>query len=225
MTSGRKGIRSLRSWESLCEYNIHDSQSFRDFSFFSFWFWLSWDSGRFACRLEDFLFADTDTLLRRFSLVQSDLIVLCSLEFVSVSLFSPRMKESPYLISSLTPALLSFFAVEQGVIMHSFFIGLTLAVDEQFTVLFCVIIFHQMFEGLGLGSRLAFLPLPRKLNYVPLLGAVFYSFVTPVGMAIGLGIRHTYQTNSVGALVTSGVLDSISAGSCLESHLFGRFPC
>lgn len=43
--------------------------------------------------------------------------------------------------------------------------------------------------------------------------------VTPIGMAIGLGVRHSYQGNSVTALVTSGILDSISAGILLWTGL------
>ncbi|KAL7416494.1 Zinc/iron permease [Mrakia frigida] len=109
--------------------------------------------------------------------------------------------------------------LEFGVVFHSFFIGLTLATDPQFIILFIVIIFHQTFEGLGLGSRLAFLPLPRSYNWVPVTAGTAYAFVTPVGMAIGLGVRHSYQGNSVTALVTSGVLDSISAGILLWTGL------
>jgi hypothetical protein len=50
-----------------------------------------------------------------------------------------------------------------------------------------VIVFHQAFEGLGLGSRLAFLKLPAHLNWVPFAGALLYSICTPVGIAAGLG--------------------------------------
>ena len=50
----------------------------------------------------------------------------------------------------------AIFILEFGVIFHSVFIGLTLAVaGSNFTVLYIVLTFHQTFEGLGLGSRLA----------------------------------------------------------------------
>ena len=55
-----------------------------------------------------------------------------------------------------------------GVVVHSVIIGLTLAVTDEFSTLFVVIIFHQTFEGLGLGTRLAQMPLPHRLNWVPL---------------------------------------------------------
>lgn len=46
-----------------------------------------------------------------------------------------------------------------------------------------------MFEGLGLGSRLAFLQLPEGYGWVPFTGALVYSIMTPLGIAIGLGVR------------------------------------
>ncbi|KAK8039057.1 zinc/iron transporter protein [Apiospora rasikravindrae] len=47
--------------------------------------------------------------------------------------------------------------LEAGIIFHSILIGLTLVVagDPFFTTLFVVILFHQMFEGLALGTRIA----------------------------------------------------------------------
>lgn len=73
----------------------------------------------------------------------------------------------------------------------------------------------EMFEGLGLGTRLAFLKLPERLNWVPVVGALMYSFVTPLGMAIGLGARTSVSMTAGGASISSGVLDSISSGILL----------
>ena len=57
---------------------------------------------------------------------------------------------------SFAAQMTALFILEFGVIFHSIFIGLTLAVaGEEFTVLYIVLVFHQSFEGLGLGSRLA----------------------------------------------------------------------
>ncbi|CED85549.1 zip-like iron-zinc transporter [Phaffia rhodozyma] len=120
---------------------------------------------------------------------------------------------------SVLAQLMGIAILEFGVVFHSIFIGLTLATDEQFTILFIVIIFHQMFEGLGLGSRLAFLPLPERLNWVPIMGGIIYAFITPIGMAIGLGARYSYQSNANGALIANGILDSISAGILLWTGL------
>lgn len=38
-----------------------------------------------------------------------------------------------------------------------------------------------MFEGLGVGSRLAYMELPRKYTYVPIVGALLYGITTPIG--------------------------------------------
>ncbi|MDV3199937.1 MAG: ZIP family metal transporter, partial [Candidatus Phytoplasma australasiaticum] len=65
--------------------------------------------------------------------------------------------------------------------------GLTLVVaaDSGFITLFIVILFHQIFEGFALGSRIAMIPssFPRKA----ILAAAF-AVTTPIGMAIGIGV-------------------------------------
>lgn len=111
----------------------------------------------------------------------------------------------------------------------SVLIGLTLAVDERFKILLIVVIFHRMlmsmphdafsdscneetFEGLGIGSRLAYLELPETLSWVRIAGAVLYGVTTPIGIAAGLGIRTTYNPNTPTASIISGVMDSLSAG-------------
>jgi zinc transporter 1/2/3 len=76
-----------------------------------------------------------------------------------------------------------------------------------------------VFEGLGLGSRLAFLPLPRSYNWVPIVGALSYAAVTPLGMAIGLGLRTSYHAESRTALIVSGILDALAAGILLYTGL------
>jgi solute carrier family 39 (zinc transporter), member 1/2/3 len=70
----------------------------------------------------------------------------------------------------------------------------------------------EMFEGLGVGSRLAFLRLPHKWRYMPALGAILYGITTPIGIAVGLGVRTTYNPGSTKASLVSGILDSLSAG-------------
>ncbi|KAI0773219.1 ZIP zinc/iron transport family [Trametes elegans] len=109
--------------------------------------------------------------------------------------------------------------LEFGVLLHSVLIGLTLAVDEEFKILFVVIVFHQMFEGLGVGSRLAYLRLPPKFNYVPILGALLFGITTPIGIAVGLGVRTTYNPGSTTASIVSGILDAFSSGILLYTGL------
>ncbi|GAA6012786.1 hypothetical protein JCM11491_002561 [Sporobolomyces phaffii] len=124
--------------------------------------------------------------------------------------YTDASEQNPMLAQIMGTACLEF-----GVCFHSVIIGLTLAVteDSEFNILFIVIIFHQMFEGLGLGSRLAFLQLPEKYNsWVPFAGALAYSAMTPIGMAIGLGVREGLSMEAAGASIASGVLDAISSG-------------
>ncbi|KAI0791477.1 ZIP-like iron-zinc transporter [Irpex lacteus] len=109
--------------------------------------------------------------------------------------------------------------LEFGVLLHSVLIGLTLAVTDDFITLFIVIVFHQMFEGLGVGSRLAYMELPAKYSYVPLIGAFLYGITTPIGIAVGLGVRTSYNPDSKTASIVSGILDSLSAGILIYTGL------
>ncbi|KAK4685096.1 solute carrier family 39 (zinc transporter), member 1/2/3, partial [Tremellales sp. Uapishka_1] len=118
-----------------------------------------------------------------------------------------------------TAQLIAVAVLEFGVMLHSVIIGLTLAVNESFVILFVVIVFHQMFEGLGLGSRLSGLTLPDRLSYSRYVAAGVYAICTPVGVAVGLGIRETYNGNGATANIVSGVLDAFSAGVLLYTGL------
>ncbi|KAJ9477094.1 Zinc-regulated transporter 1 [Pseudozyma hubeiensis] len=117
-------------------------------------------------------------------------------------------------LSTQASEILGVMILEFGVVFHSIIIGITLGTTSDFTVLFIVIIFHQMFEGLGLGTRLAFLPLGMK-SWIPAVGALIYGLVTPIGIAIGLGVRHTFNGDSTTAAYVIGTFDSISAGILL----------
>ncbi|OCF58924.1 solute carrier family 39 (zinc transporter), member 1/2/3 [Kwoniella mangroviensis CBS 10435] len=115
--------------------------------------------------------------------------------------------------------LVAVAVLEFGVVLHSVIIGLTLGVTDDFITLFIVIIFHQMFEGLGLGSRLASLNLPKNLGYTRWVAAALYSICTPIGIAIGVGARNSYNGNGATANIVSGVLDATSAGILLYTGL------
>ncbi|KAI2739158.1 hypothetical protein DTO013F2_9433 [Penicillium roqueforti] len=106
--------------------------------------------------------------------------------------------------------LTSIFVLEFGIVFHSVFIGLTLSVSgEEFTTLYIVIVFHQTFEGLGLGPpcypSLAAIKNPDILGFV-------YGVSTPIAIAIGLGVRKTYPPTGRTTLIVNGVFDSISEG-------------
>lgn len=122
---------------------------------------------------------------------------------------------------SFEQQIAAFYILEFGVIFHSVIIGLNLAVAawEDFKVLYIVLIFHQSFEGLGIGSRLSSIPFPRHLKNLPWLLCLAYGLTTPLAIAIGLGVRTTYNPDSFTAQIVSGVLDSISAGILIYTGL------
>lgn len=109
--------------------------------------------------------------------------------------------------------LLAVFVLEFGVVFHSVFVGLTLAVSgDEFKTLYIVIVFHQLFEGLGLGTRISLASWPKDKLYIPWVLAAAYGLCTPISIAIGLGVRQSYPPNSATSLITEGVFDSVSAG-------------
>ncbi|KAJ4286668.1 low-affinity Zn(2+) transporter zrt2 [Kalmusia sp. IMI 367209] len=121
---------------------------------------------------------------------------------------------------SYAAQMTAIFILEFGVIFHSIFIGLTLAVSgDEFITLYIVLVFHQMFEGLGLGARLATVPWPKSKKWTPYLLGVAYGLSTPIAIAIGLGVRTSYPPESATTLLTNGVFDSISAGILIYTGL------
>jgi zinc transporter 1/2/3 len=45
--------------------------------------------------------------------------------------------------------------------------------------------------------------------------ALTYALTTPIGIAIGIAVRYSLNTNSVPMLMTTGILDAISAGTLI----------
>ncbi|EJD46929.1 ZIP zinc/iron transport family [Auricularia subglabra TFB-10046 SS5] len=131
----------------------------------------------------------------------------------------PPPEDNEHSDASVLAQIVGVAILEFGVVFHSVLIGLALAVDEDFKVLFIVLIFHQMFEGLGLGARLAFLQLPQRYNWVRFAGAALYGLTTPIGIAAGLGVRSTYAPGSATASIVSGIFDAFSAGILLYTGL------
>lgn len=110
----------------------------------------------------------------------------------------------------------AFLILEFGVIFHSVIIGLALGTaGAEFGALYAVIVFHQAFEGLGIGARLSAIPFPKRLNWMPWVLCAGYGLTTPISIAAALGVRTTYNAGSFTANVVSGVLDSTSAGILL----------
>lgn len=114
----------------------------------------------------------------------------------------------------------AFLILEFGVLFHSVIIGLNLGVvGEEFSTLYPVVVFHQAFEGLGIGARLSSIPFPRRLSWMPWALCFAYGLTTPIALAIGLGLGTTYESTGFTASIVSGILDSISAGILLYTGL------
>lgn len=94
-------------------------------------------------------------------------------------------------------------------------IGITLVVasDTFFITLFIVILFHQMFEGIALGSRIAALPARSAgLWKKKIIMAGAFGITTPIGMAIGIGVLSGFNGNDPSTIIAIGVLNGLSAG-------------
>merc|ERR1712000_698375 len=110
---------------------------------------------------------------------------------------------------------LSVSVMEAGIIFHSILIGLTLVVagDSFYKTLLVVIVFHQFFEGLALGARIALLPKETASFWrtkFPM--ALAFALITPLGMAIGVGVLNQWNGNDQSTIITIGTLDAVSAG-------------
>lgn len=127
--------------------------------------------------------------------------------------------------------------------------------DSFFITLFVVILFHQVFEGLALGTRIATVGNSADVHLLPpttaqsgrdagndtdksvnspteetvdnasdfdqqptlsmkkKLGlAALFAFVTPIGMAIGIGVLQKFNGNDKSTLIAMGTLNALSAG-------------
>lgn len=63
------------------------------------------------------------------------------------------------------------------------------------------------------------IPFPKRLNWLPWVLCAAYGLTTPIAIAIGLGVRTTYNGDSYTANVVSGVLDAVSAGILIYTGL------
>ncbi|KAL2753562.1 hypothetical protein ACRALDRAFT_1082896 [Sodiomyces alcalophilus JCM 7366] len=117
-------------------------------------------------------------------------------------------------------AILQCVMLEAGILFHSVFIGMTLAVStgSAFVVLLIAIVFHQTFEGLALGSRIADISW-HDGALQPWLMALAYGFTTPVGQAIGIGTHSLYDPESEFGLILVGTMNAISSGLLVYASL------
>ncbi|RPD58203.1 Zinc/iron permease [Lentinus tigrinus ALCF2SS1-7] len=127
--------------------------------------------------------------------------------------------------------VIGILVLQLGIMIHSLVIGLTLSITSgsEFTSLVIAIFFHQLFEGLSLGIRIAGLPtrdsehgfhiLPGR-TLKPLLATAF-AITTPLGIGIGLATLSGVKTKGPHLILVQGVMSAISAGmliyaACVE---------
>ncbi|OXV06293.1 hypothetical protein Egran_05936 [Elaphomyces granulatus] len=121
---------------------------------------------------------------------------------------------------SFRQQIAAFLILEFGVIFHSVIIGLNLGTSgPEFSTLYPVIVFHQCFEGLGIGARMSAIPFPQRFSWLPWALCAAYGLTTPISIAIGLGLRTTYNSGSFTANTVSGTFDSLSAGILIYTGL------
>ena len=120
---------------------------------------------------------------------------------------------------SFKQQIAAFLLLEFGIIFHSVIIGLNLGVTgSEFSTLYPVLVFHQSFEGLGIGARMSAIPFGKR-TWLPWILCAAYALTTPISIAIGLGVRTTYSPGSKDSLIIQGVLNAISAGVLIYSGL------
>ncbi|KAL2022094.1 hypothetical protein VTK56DRAFT_6138 [Thermocarpiscus australiensis] len=116
--------------------------------------------------------------------------------------------------------LLQCALLEAGILFHSIFIGMALSVatGPTFVVFLIAISFHQSFEGLALGTRIAALHFPRS-SPRPWLMVFAFGATTPIGQAIGLFVHRFYDPQSKTGLLMVGFMNAISSGLLLFAGL------
>ncbi|KAJ3864700.1 ZIP zinc transporter-domain-containing protein [Lentinula novae-zelandiae] len=133
--------------------------------------------------------------------------------------------------------VVGILVLQLGIMIHSLVIGLTLSITSgaEFTTLVTAIIFHQLFEGLSLGIRIAAIPpdegvtsprpsrssspsasLARKSHHSvlqPVL-SILFALTTPLGIAMGMLVFSSQRgkTSEARMLLTQGLMSAISAG-------------
>jgi zinc transporter ZupT len=116
--------------------------------------------------------------------------------------------------------ILQCLLLEAGILFHSVFIGMAISVatGPPFVVFLVAISFHQSFEGLALGSRIAAINFPKH-SPRPWLMVLAYGTTTPIGQAIGLIVHNLYDPQSAAGLLMVGFMNAISSGLLLFAGL------
>ncbi|KAG9312484.1 zinc iron permease [Chiua virens] len=124
--------------------------------------------------------------------------------------------------------LVGILVLQFGIMIHSLVIGLTLSITSgpDFSAfLLIAVIFHQLFEGLSLGIRIASLPSSQESEFKhlgilkPVLTCLF-AITTPAGILLGI-LVFGRNDDLARMRLTQGIMSAISAGmltyaACVE---------
>lgn len=103
--------------------------------------------------------------------------------------------------------------MEFGVTLHSIFVGLDLGVtpNNETIVLMVALLFHQMFEGIALGSRIVDADFKLSMDIVFMF---VFSLAAPIGVAVGTGAIMSSPTALSGStyVMVSSIMDSLCGG-------------
>jgi zinc transporter 1/2/3 len=127
---------------------------------------------------------------------------------------------SPFAGSSLSlpPArvLAQVLMIEFSLSAHSVIIGLALGIapDGELQPLMVALCFHQFFEGVSLGAKLAESTTGSALDW---LLAVIFSISASVGMGVGISLVGTTMLEVSGKsyLLSQGIIDAVCSGILL----------
>lgn len=126
--------------------------------------------------------------------------------------------------TSVTPSRLSFeqpmqaIMIEVGLTIHSYFIGLTTGVAD-ITVLHYLLValcFHQLFEGIALGARLADAEFSTPMAILLLC---IFATSAPIGLAIGIAVTQVMNPNGITFLLVQGTFDGCCSGLLLYAGM------
>ncbi|CDY19126.1 BnaA04g18660D [Brassica napus] len=140
---------------------------------------------------------------------------VCCLHNFSYVLSEKKSSSVKVYVASETDILV----LELGIIVHSVVIGISLGASqspEAAKALFIALMFHQCFEGLGLGGCIA----QGKFKCLSVtIMSTFFAITTPLGIVVGMEIANTYDESSPTALIVQGVLNAASAGILIYMSL------
>jgi len=110
---------------------------------------------------------------------------------------------------------ISAYMLEFGVAVHSVFIGLENGVVDEQTLktLLVALCFHQFFEGVALGARIADANMPS--HWQEFLLATIFSIAAPIGIMVGVIVTSTLNPNGESFLLIQGTFDGVCGGILL----------